>query len=162
MNDEKYKLSRLKQINYNSFFTLNWSLPQCKSRLLYLVFDFNLYFSVFDFASVAFQFHLGDFLVLSVSYIKFPAVAWTHNKVTCEDSSFKRAARMWAKVCYSINFAAYPYQQNRPALDTYGFHVAFPKFALFYAWNKTCFAHALTLSYLVGKALKVCLQPQSN
>ena len=34
-----------------------------------------MYFSVFYFASVAFQFYLGDFLVLSVSYVEFPAVA---------------------------------------------------------------------------------------
>ena len=62
---------------------------------------------------------------------------------------------MRATVWYSKNFPALPYQQNRPALDTHGFHLAFLEFALFYGGHKTCFVNAFRLQdYLARESSK--------
>gem|GEM_PF-6801236 len=51
--------------------------------------------------------------------------------------------------------SALPYQQNRLALGTHRFHVAFLDFALFYGGNKTSFAYVLRLKdYLARESSK--------
>ena len=70
----------------------NWSL-----RVVTLL-NFNKYFPIFNLAPVALKLYLGDFRVLPIAHVKFPAVAWTHNNVACQDSSFEGAAHVRATV----------------------------------------------------------------
>jgi hypothetical protein len=109
-------------------------LSSKKSLLFY---NFDQYPSVFDFAAVTRQLHSGDFLVLPVSHVEFPAVTGTHNRVARKNAALEAATRMRANVGNTKNFAANPYQQDRFTFEPNRLHLAFPELAVLYRTNKT-------------------------